>query len=432
MLQTYMRNISSKLLLMLRNKQIRSIIQLTIGTGLYSVSLFALRSIIGNYLGPTHLGIYTLLFIIYTFGFQFVALGIGVTLTKYISEDPNNLELIKKMVSFGFIIALCSGIVFGSISIGTARIFANVLFHDPNVTFQIILVSLSFPFIAILQTNLGILNGMLKIAQYAFLYIILTIFTLLFTAVGIFKFSTPEMAYTLGLFIPTAITAVLSFIFVFKYFSFRINLNFKKRRIFIRFTLLTLIINSVAFINNQVTSLILANNLTTTEVGILSAAITIVQGLLLYPYAVQRIVFPIVSRKYAEEDWEEIKSFNRKIAIGVFVSYLILAGTLLAVSKPLIQFLFSSSFNEAVLLMYILIPTSVLYSLNAALGGVLAAIEKLHVNLLINVIFSIVVITISILLIIFYGTLGAAITNGIFYCLSTVVLIIVLRKYNVI
>ena len=418
--------------LILKNNNTLDVIKITLGTGLYAISLFILRSIIGNYFGPDHLGAYTLLFVIYNFGFQFVALGMGVSLTKYIAEFSNNSVQVRNLIGFGLTISTISGVVFSSISMGLSKVLARGLFHDETFYLPIILVSLSFPFISLLQTSLGILNGLFKISKYSISYLILTVFTLLVTLLGIFLLNDTSLGYSLGILIPTAITAVLAVLFIYKHVNFKLRTDFTKKKNFLTFATLTVIINSIAFINNQITSVILGSYLTTAEVGIFSAALTIVQGLLLFPYAAQRIVMPRVSKLYAEDKWSEIKDFNRKAMLSVLVIYAIFAVLFTILARPIINLIFSPDFSDSVILLWILLPTSIIYSLNATLGGVLAAIERLKINVIVNGILSLVTIAISLVLVIFVKTLGAAIALGIFYVISTVTNLIILFRFNAI
>jgi O-antigen/teichoic acid export membrane protein len=420
----------SKLLLLLKSKDSLNVIKITLGTGFYAIVLFILRSVIGNNFGPDHLGIYSLLFIIYTFGFQFIAMGMGVTLTKYISEISDDIEQTKKLIGFGLSVSALSGILFSAISIATSKLLAISLFHDETVYLSIIIVSLSFPFISLLQTSLGTLNGLFKITKYTVSYLILTFLTLITTLLGIFLMDNPAIGYSLGLSLPTVVTSIITLFFVVYKFGFKISLKVPKRKKLLQFALLTVIINSIAFINNQITSIILASHLTTLEVGILSAALTLVQGLLIFPYAAQRIVMPRVSRLYAENKWQEIRNFNRKSVLVVILTYSFFAVLLTIVARPIVNLIFSTDFSDSVVLIWILMPTSIIYSLNATLGGVLAAIEKLNVNVVINGVLSVLTLILGLVLVIYLGTIGAAIATAIFYCLSTAVVMITLYHFR--
>jgi O-antigen/teichoic acid export membrane protein len=101
-------------------------------------------------------------------------------------------------------------------------------------------------------------------------------------------------------------------------------------------------------------------------------------------------------------------------------------------ARPIITLIFSSDFSESVILLWILLPTSIIYSLNATLGGVLAAIEKLKINVIVNGVMSIVTIGVSLVLVIYASTLGAAIALGIFYIISTITNLVILFRFKAI
>ena len=149
-------------------------------------------------------------------------------------------------------------------------------------------------------------------------------------------------------------------------------------------------------------------------------------------YAVQRITIPTVSKHYARGEWNVIRNYSRNVIIKVFLSYLIISTIIIVVAKPMIVLFFSSDFVESIPLLWIMIPISLIYGVYAALDGTLAAIEKIHINVYLNLVVAIINISVNILLISLYKTQGAAIATGIFYIICKIIDLLLFRKYSVI
>ena len=97
------------------SKTLRDIRWALISLAISSLVHFLLRIVLGRYLGAYGLGLYTLVFVIYLFGMQFAAFGIGAALTKYVAEHNKSLKKVMSFVTSGIIGSFLTGIVIGII-----------------------------------------------------------------------------------------------------------------------------------------------------------------------------------------------------------------------------------------------------------------------------------------------------------------------------
>ena len=120
-----------------------------------SLSHLLLRIVLGKELGPSGLGLYTLVFTIYIFGMHFAAFGIGVALTKYLAEFDDNLLRIKGFVSCGHFGSIISGSMMGVLMYLLSGIIAIQFFHSPGMVDLLKITAFCFPFIAMQKAVIG-------------------------------------------------------------------------------------------------------------------------------------------------------------------------------------------------------------------------------------------------------------------------------------
>jgi len=138
-----------------------------------------LRMVVGKELGPSGLGLYTLIFTIYIFEMQISGLGIDSAMTKYIAEYYENKPKIKEYISSGIIGAVLNGSIMGLLLYMLSGYISILFFHNPEMIPLLKITAFCLPFIAAQKTTLGYLVGLRKMKLYAIMNISLNILVMI-------------------------------------------------------------------------------------------------------------------------------------------------------------------------------------------------------------------------------------------------------------
>ena len=98
-----------------------------------SLSHLLLRIILGRTLGPSGLGVYTLVFTIYLFGMQFAGFGIGSGLSKYVAEFRDENHKVKEYILSGFYGSLINGFIITILLYLLSNFIAVSIFHNSEM-----------------------------------------------------------------------------------------------------------------------------------------------------------------------------------------------------------------------------------------------------------------------------------------------------------
>lgn len=411
------------------NKTMMDIQWAFISTITASLAHFILRLILGIDLGAEGLGIYTLAFSIYSFGLQFAAFGIGTALTKFVAEYADNVPIIRKYISLGFVSSVVSGTLVGICIFIMSPIIANSLFHTPDLEMMIKLTAFSCPFIGIQKAVIGALNGLRRMKLYAYINIIQNIFIVLITIILVLVMDLGVIGSVVGFVGPTIIMGIICIFIMRNYWiSPNINDNFKLFYSINSFSFYIGLGSAVGFIITQIDSILIGYYLNTTEVGIYAIAILFVQTLTLLPSAVQRVTAPATAKMFGKGEIANLKillysTLKKSIIVTIICSMLIII-----FSPYIISFLFTDEYLEAYIPLLILI---IGYSFGASFGSIgatLSSIGKVRIALYIGVVCGIADIFLNTILIPSFGMNGAALATTITMGLNFSLTIIVIKK----
>lgn len=267
-----------------------------------------LRIMLSKELGPSGLGIYTLVFTIYMFGMQFAGFGIGSALTKYIAEYHDNLPEIKEFISSGILGSIISGSLMGVLLYLLSNRISILFFHNPAMINLLKLTACCFPFIAVQKAVIGSLNGLMEMKRYAIVNITQSISVLVFTVFLVHSLDRNIRGAVLGFVIPTILVGLISPIFVRNYFTETPKLASKIFKEFSLFGFYVVLANSIGIINTEIDGLMIGYFMNATEVGYYAVAIIFIQGITLIPDAIQRVTTPLIATYYGKRDVESIRN----------------------------------------------------------------------------------------------------------------------------
>ncbi|WP_440956279.1 flippase [Methanosarcina sp. Mfa9] len=378
-----------------------------------SLSHLLLRIVLGKELGPSGLGLYTLVFTIYIFGMHFAAFGIGVALTKYLAEYDDDLLRIKGFVSCGLFGSIVSGSMMGVLMYLLSGIIAIQFFHSPEMVDLLKITAFCFPFIAMQKAVIGALNGLRKMKWFAIVNIAQHVSVMIVSIVLVVLLDMGVRGAVIGFVAPTIMVGVLSLIIVREYFSTKSASISTVLKEVLWFGFYIVLANSIGMINVQIDSLMVGHFMSETDVGYYAVAIIFVEGLRLIPDSVQRITTPAIANYYGKQEYENIhglmkNSMLKVLAITIFISF-----TLILLGQFLIEVLFKEEFLPAYYPLLILLVGYSVYAPILSISGAFAGIGKVALMSKLSFICAVMNTILNILLIPKYGITGAAIATSI-------------------
>jgi len=377
-----------------------------------ALSHLLLRIILGKELGPSGLGLYTLVFTIYMFGMQFAAFGIGIALTKYLAEHDDDLPRIKGFVSCGLFGSIVSGSMIGLLMYLLSETIAIQFFHSPEMVDLLKITAFCFPFIAIHKSIIGTLNGLRKMRWFAIVNIAQHVSVMIVSIIMVALLDMGVRGAVIGFVAPTIVVGILSLIVIREYFSAESASMSTILKEVLWFGFYIVVANSVGMINVQVDSLMVGHFMSETDVGYYAVAIIFVEGLRLIPESVQRITTPAISNYYGKQEYGNIHGLMKNSILKVFAITMLISLTIILLGQFLIEMLFREEFLPAYYPLLILLIGYSVYAPVLSVSGALAGIGKVALMSKISFACAVMNTILNILLIPKYGITGAAIATS--------------------
>ena len=396
-----------------------------------SLSHLLLRIVLGRELGPSGLGVYTLVFTIYMFGMQFAAFGIGAALTKYVAEFSDNLAKTKEYISSGLIGSFVTGSIMGVFLYLLSEIISINIFRIPEMASLLNITALCFPFIAINKAVLGALNGFRSMKTFAFIDVTLNTTVLLSSVFLVLFLDMNVFGAVLGFVIPTIIMGLIVTFFVRSNFVFpdRTFLQNGILRNVLRFGFYVVLGNSIGYIYTHIDSLMIGYYLNETDVGLYAVAAIFIQGITLIPSAIQRVNSPIITKNHAKKEYEPIVKLLKNVTLKVFLLSLFLSLFLVVFGKILISIIFEDVFLPAYLPLIILLIGYTVYSTFMSIGTFYASIGHVELSYKLALFSAILNIVLNIIFIPRYGIVGAAVATSTSLVVLTLMHFFIIRYF---
>lgn len=389
-----------------------------------------LRIVLGRELGPSGLGLYTLVFTVYMFGMQFAAFGIGAALTKYVAQYRDNKIKVQEFVTSGVLGSLFSGSLIGILLYLLSSAISIRFFHIPEMIDFLKVTAFCFPFIAMNKAVIGTLNGMRKMKLFAVMNIVQNVAVLVITVILVHQLEMGVRGAIFGFIVPTILIGLISLTFIKDYFttsSKRFCVVLKEISWFGFYVVLA---NSIGIVNTQVDSLLIGRLLSEKEVGYYAVAIMFMQGIELLPQAMQRVTTPIIAMNYGKNELDKIRLIISNILTRVSIILLCISVLLAIFGKFLISIMFTEEFLPSYIPMLVLLIGYTIYAAFVSIGGCLASIDKVQIVFRIGILCAMINILLNILLIPMFGLVGAASATSISLIFTTSVNLYFVRRYS--
>lgn len=388
-----------------------------------------LRIVLGKELGPSGLGLYTLVFTIYMLGMQYAAFGISSALIKYVAEYNDDLPQIKGFVSSGIVGSIVTGSFMSVLMYLLSGFISIQFFHNPEMVDLLKITALCFPFIAMQKAVLGTLNGLRKMKWYAIVNIAQHGSVMAVSIALVMLLNMGVKGAVIGLVAPTIVVGPLSLILIREYFASEqaILHTFLKKVLWFGFYIV--LADSIGMLNVQIDSLMVGHYMNEIEVGYYAVAILFVEGLRLIPDSVQKIITPAIANYHGKNDYRNITKLIKISVLRVFMITLFASLSILLLGQFLIEMLFREDFLSAYEPLLILLVGSLIYGPISSINGTLPGIGKVNVMFKISLICALMNVVLNIFMIPKYGITGAAIATSTSLIFTALVRVYFIKLY---
>jgi len=393
-----------------------------------SVAQLLLRITLGKELGPSGLGLYTLIFTIYMFGTQFAAFGIETALIKYVAEYKDDSLKIHKYISSGVFGSLISGLTTGIFVFILSSFISKSLFHSLEMIDLLKITAICFPFIAMQKAVQGALNGYRSMKVFAYLNISQNLLVLVFSIFFVLFLKMGIRGAVIGLVMPTIVVGVLSLYSIRNNFIFYPELLKSILKDLSLFGFYVVLANSLGIVNTQIDSLMIGYFMNKADVGYYAVATIFIQGVLLIPNAVQRITTPAIAAYYGKNDSKSIEKLIKTTMLKTFGVTLLISLFIAIFGKFIIISLFSDFLPAYTPMLVLLIGYSI-YSALISVGGALSSVGQVKIVFKISMICTSINVLFNIILIPEYGLIGASIATSLSLILTSIIQMYFISRY---
>lgn len=312
-----------------------------------AVAGILISGVIGRYYGAAALGMFNQVFAVYNVASQISVAGLQLSVLRYVSEHVRDKAMCSRVFSSSIPIILLTSILVGG-ALVLMRSGIGALLHSPAVSSGLLVVVPGMVFFAVNKIFMAVLNGHRRMRAYAifqalrYVLIVLilacmtalkaraTILPLILSGAEVLLF-VPLLAYTLAL-VPMV--------------SPRQWGEWPRRHL--TFGLRVLPGSVLTDLNTRIDILMLGMLATDRVVGIYSLASMVIQGIARIPFILMANVNPIISRKYFEGRFDDLRNLVKQ-GKRLFYAGMGIVAVIAAAGYPLFVRLFvgTGEFNES-------------------------------------------------------------------------------------
>ena len=388
---------------------------------------FLLRVILARWLGAADLGLYTMIITAQGIGVFVAGIGVPLALTKYVAEYKDNRDRLIEIISAAFISSVIFGLVTGVLLYVLSGVLADV-FDMPGLAELFTILAFLFPFSSIIQTLLGLFNGLRWMRNYAYLMILRSFLLILLTVTLIW----------LGFGVKGAVSGiVLSAIgsCIFGLYSSRKLLHLNLRGFFqgvkrlVSFGSQVFAADALDLMLQYTDTILIGYFLAARDVGYYSVAVTLATFFTVIPHAIQRITYPATSEYWSKKNHRALAEMIDKSM--KYSSYMLLPLGLGVgfFAKEIVTWIFGQEFVYAALPLCVLLIAKVIGgSTIVPVGASFSGVGRPDLALKFSAISAGVNAGLNFLLIPPLGILGAAIATTTSVLLVVIVFLVFMPK----
>jgi len=391
---------------------------------------FLIRPLLARWLGAEGLGLYSIILTVYSIGLIFASFGLPMTLTKYIAQYKTEDKELSRIASSGLMISTIFGIAVGIILYFLSGYIAD-FFSMPELVNLIKLLAFVFPFAALRDSQIGILNGLRVMKRYAVLMVSQQI-VMVFSIIGFLIFGFGVKGTVMGIIFSSIVVVFLGQFLIKNFIKLDSTEFIKNVKRLVPFGGKIGMINSINLISTKLDIIFIGYFLTATDVGYYSVALALSRFFWFIPQSVARITYPVTSEYWHKKEYDVIQKILTKamkfstlilLTIGLAVAFL---------AEDIISTLFGNNFIYATApLLILLIGTIVRGGTSQPIGGSLSAINRPDLPLKMAILMIAINAPLNFILIPKIGIIGAALATTISLLVGTIVsLLLTIKKLS--
>jgi len=376
------------------------------------------QALLGRFLGPGDYGLFNLGLSVIMIASFIPMFGLGGGLVQFI---PFNIALDRKDrvisgIDFSFKFCLMVGILVSLALFFLSNKIALEVFHDANLEIVIKILSISLTFTVFYRLTQALPAGFRQ-PKYKLYneFIIMRVLRIAVFLIAVFLGY--KLFGALAAYIIATLSASIGYLLIY-YRIFYPSLNCKDKDSSAKRDLLSL---SWPLFLTGFTSLFMAHTdkvllgvyMTSTEIGIYAAALTLASSVYFIHSSFRYIFLPTVAEYFARKDIPGIQKLFSSITKWIFLLSFPITVYLFFFSGDVIRLIYGESFTMGYLALFILSVGFVTIGMTGLTGEILVAIKKTRLNLLNEIIGAGLNVGLNILLIPRYGIMGAAIATAV-------------------
>lgn len=392
--------------------------------------IIAIDIIIARSLGPASLGMIALSLLVVNFSLIIFQLGLPVGLARFIAQEKikNRVSIIKS----GLILTLPTAITGSLFLFILAKPIAIYIFHKQELILLIRILSLSLPFNILTQNIVGCLRGFGRAKEKLLITTIEKGF-LIIGLVFLLAINSLNLLTVTGLWASSFLVASLASLYFLRQIMTKDLLVFKStkstfKRELISFSFPLMLAGFLVALRNSFGTFLVGYWLTPAEVGLYSLAFKLAKIILLPLSFLGFIYLPIASNLLKKNKIAYLQTFFAMINKWGFISIFPLIFLLIVYPTRVINFLFGVNFIPAALVLQILTIGYLPQILNGKTGETLQAGGQTKIILWLNVLSTILGLTLNLFLIPLLTIKGAALATAISFFIPDLAKIFIVKN----
>ncbi|MBU2633756.1 MAG: flippase [Nanoarchaeota archaeon] len=367
--------------------------------------------------GSFNYGLLSLGFVISSILIVISMMGLNVGVVRYVAyyKGKGDEARIKGALLSSIKIALPISILLAFILFLFSEFISVNLFHNPDLTVILKILSFTIPVVVLINLILETLNGLQKIFYTTLSREVIDkalkiIFAFFIIYIG---YSVVEISWSYLL--ATVLTFLATLYFLNKYgfnlFDKKTKAIYFTKRLF-RFSYPLLFVGIITLLVKWTDVLMVGFFRTTSEVGVYNVVLSTANLLVIIPTALMGLFTPIIMELYSKGDKKEIEKISKRVSKWIFYINFPIFLALMLLSRELLKIVFGNEYVIGYISLIILLIAYVLHSLSHIPTGTLLMIKKTNTIFVVGLISVIINIALNYLLIPVYGINGAAIATS--------------------
>lgn len=417
-LSDFMLNKSKKQNAILLSALAKGAVIIFIGILISKVFGYFFRAILARFIGGDGYGLFSLGFTISNILVVFALIGLPEGLKYFIPfyESRKKFSRVREIISFSFKISLATSIIAAVFLFLFSQIISENIFGIPALTSVLRVFAFVIP-CAVLSAVVVYILQAFRCAKYFSIIrqIIENISRVIFAIVFIFL-GFNVIGATLAHGLAFLITFIIGFIVIEKkVFPFFLRHNFEKGvpREVLSYSFPLFLVSLIWIPITSIDTIFLGFFRTTFEVGVYNVIIPTANLITTIPEIVLMFFLPLLSSLYGKRLISNIKSFYITATKWTFMLSIPFFILMLFYSRQLIHLLFGESYVSGALSFSIVLVGYFFVSLFSTSTSVLQVFKKQKKLLFITIITCVSVISFGIILIPFFGLMGAALSTSV-------------------